>query len=186
MKNKVMAIVKKICNTASTSCRGLNHSNLARELMNLANIPQNADIQEIPLSEDDQVIILFLLPNDKNYYSLFCGIGCDGKFYFELTITGTLQENGEFHFFDEDGKKDEILSIAYFVKRTMVTEQIMDFIRTVAKMAVAESPDLTTEQCIVEYISQIKEHDYYNVVNWANWKGIIIPDELRWVIDPEF
>lgn len=48
MQNKVMSIVEKICSTESISCRGLDQSILARELMNLANIPQNADIQELP------------------------------------------------------------------------------------------------------------------------------------------
>ena len=65
---------------------------MARELMNIANIPENAEIEEIPLNWNNQVVILFLLPDDKNYYSLFAGIGNDNEFHFELSITGTLQE----------------------------------------------------------------------------------------------
>ena len=102
MRNKIIPIVEKICNTESTSCRGLNKANFARELMDIANIPQNADIQEIPLDWDNQVVVLFLLPDDKNYYSLFAGSGTDGNFYFELSITGKLKDNRYFDFFDDD------------------------------------------------------------------------------------
>ena len=37
-------------------------------------------------------------------------------------FTGTLKENGWFHFFEEEGKQDEVLPIDYFVKRTTITE----------------------------------------------------------------
>lgn len=115
MKKKVMEIVRKICDTKSKDCRGLSKSDLARELMNVVNIPQNAKIKEIPIDWGDMVNILFLLPDDKNYYSLFAGIGVDGVFTFELSIIGIL--NGStFHFFEEDGKKDEFLPIDYFEK----------------------------------------------------------------------
>lgn len=182
MKNKVMQFVEKICNMESVGCRSLNKSSLARELMDMANIPQNADIQEIPLDWNNQVVILFLLPNDKNYYSLFAGIGTDGKFYFQLSITRKNPCSDKFYFLDED----EILPIDFFTKKMSITNQIMNFIKTVAKVAVIESPDMTIKQCTEEYTSQILENDYYGVVNWANWKGIQVPDELRWIIDPEF
>lgn len=111
-EEKIMNLVKKICGTESTDCRSLNKSDLGRQLLDIANVPKNADIQEIPLDWDNQVVVLFLLPNDTNYYSLFAGIGLDGKFYFELTITGKL--NGKvFDFFDEE----EQLDIDYFKKR---------------------------------------------------------------------
>ena len=99
MKNKVLELVKAICETNSTDCRGLNHAELARELMNLANVPASAKIQEIPLDWNNQVVVLFLIPGDKNYYSLFAGIGNDNNFYFELTIKGILKDNGYFDFF---------------------------------------------------------------------------------------
>lgn len=50
---KFMPLVKEICNMEATDCRSLNKSKLARELMNLVNIPQNAEIYEIPLDWDD-------------------------------------------------------------------------------------------------------------------------------------
>lgn len=112
MQTKIMQIVSKICNTSSTNCRSLNKSELARQLLNLANVPQNAEIQEIPLDWGNQVVILFLVPNDANYYSLFAGIGNDGNFYFELTITGILNGN-EFDFFDEE----KPLDINYFAPK---------------------------------------------------------------------
>ena len=79
-----------------------------------------------------------------------------------------------------------MLPIDYFVKKTTITEEIKQFIETTAKAAVIESPDMTMEQYTAEYTSQILENDYYSVVNWANWKGIKVPDELSWIIDPEF
>ena len=109
MQDKIMELVREICNTQSTDCRSLNKASLARELMDIANVPQNAEIQEIPLDRDNQVVILFLLPNDENYYSLFAGIGNDRKFYFELSVTGKL--NGStFDFFEEE----KMLDIDYF------------------------------------------------------------------------
>lgn len=110
-EEKIMSIVNKICNIRSASCRSLNKSDLARELMNLANIPENAEIQEIPLDWDNMTEIMFLIPNDTNYYSLFAGIGfCDGNFHFDLSITGKL-EGKHFEFFD----KEEELPIDYFL-----------------------------------------------------------------------
>lgn len=111
MQDKVMRLVKEICNTESLNCRSLNKIELARQLMNIANIPQNAEIQEIPLDWDEQVVVLFLIPNDTNYYSLFAGIGMDNNFYFQLGITGVLNED-EFEFLD----KDKLLDINYFYK----------------------------------------------------------------------
>ena len=115
MEEKVMQIVKEICNTESTNCRSLNKKELARQLLDIANVPQNAEIQEIPLDWDDQVVILFLMPNDTNYYSLFAGIGMSGLFHFELGITGVLNGN-EFEFFDAD----RLLDINYFVNQRWV------------------------------------------------------------------
>lgn len=111
MQNKIMSIVREICSTESTNCRSLNKTNLARQLLDIANVPQDADIQEIPLDWNDQVDVLFLLPNDTNYYSLFAGIGTDNKFYFSLGITGVLNGN-MFDFYDKDIEID----IDYFIK----------------------------------------------------------------------
>lgn len=111
MRDKIMLIVNQICSTQSTGCRSLNKSDLARELVNLANIPGNAEIQEIPLDWDNMTEIMFLIPNDDNYYSLFAGIGCDGNFHFDLSIAGKL-EGKYFNFFDHE----KPLPIDYFFK----------------------------------------------------------------------
>lgn len=109
---KVMQLVNEICNVKATDCRSLNKAKLARQLMDIANIPKEAEIQEIPLDWDNQVVILFLMPNDTNYYSLFSGIGTDGKFYFQLSITGIFKGN-VFEFFNED----RAIDIDYFINR---------------------------------------------------------------------
>lgn len=101
MQLEIMQLVEKICDMKSTNCRSLNKSNLARELMDFADIPQSAEIQEIPLDWNNQVVILFFMPKDKNYYSLFAGIGNDNKFHFDLTITGILKYN-YFDFFEDE------------------------------------------------------------------------------------
>lgn len=111
MQDKVMSIVKEICNTESVDCRSLNKTKLVRQLMDIANIPQNAEVQEIPLDWDNQVVVLFLMPNDTNYYSLFAGIGMDNSFHFSLGITGVLNGD-EFEFFGED----KLIDIDYFCK----------------------------------------------------------------------
>lgn len=113
-KKKIIEIVSKICDTESTNCRSLNKVYLARELMNIANIPTNADICEIPLDWNNQVVVLFLIPEDDNYYSLFAGIGKDRKFYFELSVTGKLLPNRKFYFYSEIGKEDVVIPIDYF------------------------------------------------------------------------
>lgn len=100
-QNKIMQLVRQICNAKSVDCRSLNKAKLAREILNLVDVPQDAEIQEIPLDWDNQVVILFLMPDDVNYYSLFAGIGNDGKFYLELSVTGIL--NGDrFDFISEE------------------------------------------------------------------------------------
>ena len=109
-KEEIMNLVSKICGTEKSDCRSLNKKDLARELLNLANVPDSASIEEIPLDWGNQVVVLFLLPDDKNYYSLFTGIGNDGKFYFELTITGVLESNGYFDFFQQE----KVLGHDYF------------------------------------------------------------------------
>lgn len=104
-KKKIIEIVSKICDTESTNCRSLNKVYLARELMNIANIPTNADICEIPLNWDNQVVVLFLIPEDNNYYSFFARIGNDRRFYFELSVTDKLLPNGKFYFYSEIEKE---------------------------------------------------------------------------------
>lgn len=114
MRDKVMKLVREICSMESTNCRSLNKSTVAKKLLDLVNVPKNANIQEIPLDWNNQVVVLFLIHGDSNYYSLFAGIGDDGKFYFELTIAGILSD-GIFEFFDEE----KPLSIDYFKEKCM-------------------------------------------------------------------
>lgn len=112
MQNQLMKLVSEICNTQSTNCRSLNKKDMARKIMDFAHIPTTANIQEIPLDWNNQVIILFLLPNDDNYYSLFCGIGCDNAFHFDLAITGKLiADSNIFDFYNDDKE----LNINHFV-----------------------------------------------------------------------
>lgn len=99
MKEKVMPLVKEICKGERTICRGLDKPDLARELMNLANIPQNAQISEISRLWDDQVIILFQIPGDDNYYRLFTGIGISGNFHFKLDMMGKVLPEVLFGYF---------------------------------------------------------------------------------------
>lgn len=110
MQDKIMQLVKEICNIESTNCRSLNKTELARRLMDIVNVPHNAKIQEIPLDWNNQVLICFLLPDDINYYSLFAGVGTDNNFCFQLGITGILKGD-EFEFFDED----KIIDVNYFL-----------------------------------------------------------------------
>lgn len=55
--------------------------------------------------------MLFLLPHDDNYYSLFAGIGPDNCFHFELAIAAKV-EGDTFIFYDEEKK----LQIDYFLQ----------------------------------------------------------------------
>ncbi len=67
-----------------------------------------------------------------------------------------------------------------------ITRRIEQFIKETAELALCEDADLTIEETINEYKNQIQEDDFYNVVNWANWKGVKIPVKLRNVIDPDY
>ena len=113
---KFMPLVREICNMQATDCRSLNKAKLAREIMDLVNIPQNAEICEIPLDWDDEVVILFLLPNNKNYYSLGAGHWLDDTERMILGITGKLRGK-KFKFFEEEGKEDIPLPLDYFQRK---------------------------------------------------------------------
>lgn len=162
MKNKVLELVKAICETNSTDCRGLNIKETARELMNLANIPENAEIEEIPLNWNNQVVILFLLPKDKNYYSLFAGIGNDNKFHFELSITGTLQDNGYFDFFTEE----EVLPINYFEKETTAEKSYTTYEQTADKEYTGKADTRTDTEWFLYYLQYVDNTEYSDFVTW--------------------
>lgn len=116
MTNKnFMHVVKLICETTSTDCRSLNKAELARELMDMANIPSNATIEEIPPDWDNQVSICFTVPNDNNYYSLYAGHWLDDTKRMMLCIIGKQVHSGTKTFFDFFTEEKEV-SLDYFVK----------------------------------------------------------------------
>lgn len=82
-KNHVLSLVMQICNMQSTNCRSLNKANLAYELLKIAGI-NNANITEIPLDWDSQVVVIF--QHNGEFKELFAGIGTDSKFYFEINL----------------------------------------------------------------------------------------------------
>ena len=107
-KKYILEVVNKICTMPSKGCRSLNKSEYARVLMGFANVPVDATIHEIPLDWDNQVEVMFTIPEDKvhkvNYYfSLFAGIGTDGNFHFNLYKCGEWNaKNGNFDFYVRD------------------------------------------------------------------------------------
>lgn len=88
-KETVLSLVAQICNAKSTDCRSLNKVSLASELLDLAGVTEYT-ITEIPLDWDNQVVIIFHVNNE--FKELFAGIGCDGKYYFEVTV---CEDQGE-------------------------------------------------------------------------------------------
>lgn len=83
MQEKAMELVRAICNMPATDCRSLNKAAEARKLLDLVHVPETAEIHEIPLDWDEQVEVMFTLPNDKTYYGLTAGMN-DGKFFIDL------------------------------------------------------------------------------------------------------
>lgn len=110
-----MKIVREICSVKSIDCHSLNKSELARKLMDMVNIPQNAEIQEIPLDWNNQVEILFIIPEDKYYYGLSAGHWLDGtdSMYLEIIAIQRNQGNDIWFDFYNIGKR---LSLDYFRK----------------------------------------------------------------------
>ena len=116
MANKnFMQIVKTMCETTSTDCRSLNKAELARELMDMVNIPSTATIEEIPLDWNNQVGICFTMPNDNNYYSLYAGHWNNGTEKMMLCIIGTQVHSGSKSFFEFLTEEKEV-SLDYFIK----------------------------------------------------------------------
>lgn len=160
MKNEILALVEKIC-TNNSDCRGLDKKDIARELMDIAHIPGNAEIEEIPLNWNNQVVILFLLPDDKNYYSLFTGIGNDNEFHFELSITGTLQENGYFDFF----AKEKMLPIYYFGQETTTEKSYTTYEQTADRETTGK--DTRSEhEWFLYYLLWIDRTEYPDFITW--------------------
>ena len=109
MRDNIMELVDEICAMPCTNCRGLNKAGIARKWLDFAEIPNNAEIHEIPVDWDRQTLILFTVPNNCNYYSLFAGLGCKSKeFAFSLAIEGTWRKEGNTIYFDFYDEIEEI------------------------------------------------------------------------------
>lgn len=98
----IKQIVKAICDMETIGCRSLNKVDLARELLDIVNVPKEAEIQEIPIDWDNRVEILFLISGDTNYYSVFAGIDDIGNLEYSLYIVGELKEDKYFDFYDDE------------------------------------------------------------------------------------
>lgn len=65
-----------------------------------------------------------------------------------------------------------------------LTRRLKQFIKEVAETAMMEegNSDITLDQCVAEYTDQIITDDYFNVVCYADYKGITIPRALKSVL----
>lgn len=116
MKNKYkdfMSVVREMGTRKSTDCRSLNMTDLARRLMDMVDIPQNAEIFEIPLNWHIQVGITFMVPNYPVAFGLYAGLWKNGTESMKLEIVGTIRK-------DDDGisidywKEEMSLPLDYF------------------------------------------------------------------------
>ena len=93
MKNKYkdfMCVVREMCARKSTDCRSINMADLAWRLMDMVDIPQTAEIFEIPLHWDNQVGITFMVPNYPVAFGLYAGLWKNGTKSMQLEIVGTI------------------------------------------------------------------------------------------------
>lgn len=61
-----------------------------------------------------------------------------------------------------------------------LTKELKDFVEEVANAAVSEeNSDVTFDDCVVEYTDQIVNDDYFSVVCYAVYKGIVVPHSLK-------
>lgn len=112
----IMETVKKICSMKSTNCRSLNKSEYARILLAYVNVPVDAVIHEIPLDWNNQVEIMFTIPEDTRhkvnyYFGLFAEIGVDGQLHFELSQCGEWNRKSDYFDFYF---RDKVIPINYF------------------------------------------------------------------------
>ena len=101
MNKNFMPIVEKICSFPPSALNrteedGIELLNLCRTLMDMVNIPSNAEIYEIPLMEHNQVAIYFFLEgDDEKEYCLNAGHWLDGTISMELEAYGKeINEHG--------------------------------------------------------------------------------------------
>ena len=89
-KNNFMPIVEKISSFPPSALDrteedGKELLNLCRTLMDMVNIPSNAEIYEIPLMKNNQVVIYFFLENDdEKEYCLNAGHWLDDTISMKL------------------------------------------------------------------------------------------------------
>ena len=89
-----MPIVEKICSFPPSALDrteedGKELLNLCRTLMDMVNIPSNAEIYEIPLMKNNQVVIYFFLENDdEKEYCLNAGHWLDDTISMKLEAYG--------------------------------------------------------------------------------------------------
>ena len=116
MENKYkdfMSVVREMCARKSADCRSLNMADLARRLMDMVDIPQNAEIFEIPLNWHIQVGITFTVPKYPVAFGLYAGYWNNGTESMQLVIVGTIRN-------DDDGisidywKEEMSLPLDYF------------------------------------------------------------------------
>lgn len=64
-----------------------------------------------------------------------------------------------------------------------LTKRLNNFIQEVANVAVLEeNSDVTYEECVAEYTDQLENDDYFSVVCYAEYKGIVIPRALKGIL----
>ena len=108
-----MSVGREMCARKSTDCRSLNMTDLARRLMDMVDIPQNAEIFEIPLNWHIQVGITFTVPKYPVAFGLYAGYWNNGTESMQLVIVGTIRN-------DDDGisidywKEEMSLPLDYF------------------------------------------------------------------------
>ena len=120
MENKYkdfMSVVREICTRIPTKCRSLNMVDLARRLMDMINVPQNAEIFEIPLNWQNQVGITFIIPGYPVAFGLYAGYWKNGTESMQLEITGVICKDDHSTYIDY-WKKEMKLPLDYFKTMT--------------------------------------------------------------------
>lgn len=61
-----------------------------------------------------------------------------------------------------------------------LTKELRGFVEEVANAAVSEeNSDVTFDECVAEYTDQIVNDDYFSVICYAVYKGIVVPQPLK-------
>lgn len=108
---KIISEVFKCTEKGWYGCRNLGLSEKVSELLDIAGV-HKADISEIPVVESNQVVVLYELPNDDNYYELFAGIGNDNKYHFEINIIAKIEVRGNTHHYVDLWKPIKVVDLS--------------------------------------------------------------------------